>query len=155
MKRILCFFVAVFSTAFVLHGQTNRPVPAKEPPKTEAVIQKLEHEWADAVKRRDVEKIDRLEADDFAFTGPGGVVWSKARALETIKSGDLEIDSFELSDVKVRLYGDTAVVTFRVLWTGRFRGLDISGPQRMTDVWVKRAGRWQCVASQSTPVMQP
>ena len=155
MKRTLALLIAVFSTSLLLHGQTNKPSTAGEPRKAEAVIERLERDWADAVKRRDVGKIDRLEADEFVFTGPGGEVWPKARVLEALKTGDLEIDSFELNDVRVRTYGDTAVVTLRVDWTGRFRGMDISGPQRMTDVWVKRAGRWQCVASQSTRVMQP
>jgi|WetSurMetagenome_2_1015567.scaffolds.fasta_scaffold108173_1 ketosteroid isomerase-like protein len=155
MKKTLSLLVTVLSTSFLLHGQTNRLETTGEPTKTEAAIQKLEREWADAVKRRDTEKLDHLQADDYVFTGPGGELWTKARTLDTIKSGDLEIDSFELSDVKVRLYGDTAVVTFRVMWNGTFRGMDISGPQRMTDVWVKRAARWQCVASQSTRVMQP
>jgi len=60
-----------------------------------------------------------------------------------------------LSDVKVQLYDSAAVVTFRVVWHGRFKDADISGPQRMTDVFVKREGRWQCVASQATRIQPP
>jgi hypothetical protein len=89
------------------------------------------------------------------FTDPAGQVWTKTRELDTIKAGDLQIDSFELSEVKVRLYENTAVVTMRIVWQGRFRDTDISGPQRMTDVFVKRDGRWQCVASQATRIPLP
>jgi ketosteroid isomerase-like protein len=153
MKRTLAFLLAVLSTSTLLHGQTNKPAAPSPASEAQTAIQKLERDWAEAVKRRDADKIGRLQADEFVFTGPGGEVWQKARVLETIKAGDLEIDSFEMSDSQVRVYGDTAVILFRVDWTGRFRGMDISGPQRMTDVWVKRAGRWQCVASQSTRVM--
>jgi hypothetical protein len=65
------------------------------------------------------------------------------------------IDSFELNDAQAKIYGNTAVVTFAITWHGNFRGTDISGPQRMTDVFVQRAGRWQCVASQATRIRSP
>jgi ketosteroid isomerase-like protein len=157
MNSRLLLALALLVSPLTLHSQTNQP-PAgasAEPSSPEQQIRKLEQDWADAVKRRDVEKLDQMQASDYVFTGPGGVVWSKQRALETIKSGDLEIDSFTFSDVKVRVYGDAAVVTLQVNWNARFRGLDISGPQRMTDVFIKQGGRWQCVASQSTPINQP
>jgi ketosteroid isomerase-like protein len=157
MKTLLVLAVAVLSMALLSHGQTNKQETATpgKPPKAEAAPQKLEQEWADAVKRRDIKKINGIQADEYVFTGPGGQIWTKAQALESVNNSDLEIDSFELSDINVRIYGETAVVTLRVVWNGRFRGNDISGPQRMTDVFVKRDGRWQCVASQSTRIAQP
>jgi len=109
-------------------------------------------EWAEAVARRNVGRIDRIEAEEFVFTDPAGRLWTKQRQLESLKAGDLEIDSFALSDVRARIYVDAAVVTFRIEWRGTFRGVDISGPQRMTDTFVKRDGRWQCVASQTTRI---
>lgn len=115
-------------------------------------LEKLERDWADAVKRRDVEAISRIQADDFEFTGPAGELWTKTRSLDFIKAGNLQITSFELSDFRVRLYDDMAVVNFRVVWFGNSGGMDISGPQRMTDVWAKRDGRWQCVASHTTRI---
>jgi ketosteroid isomerase-like protein len=115
----------------------------------------VEHQWANAMKRRDVETIDRIQAAEFLFTDPAGQVWTKMRELDAIKDGALQIDSFEMSEVKVRIYDNTAVVTLRIVWHGEFRGTDISGPQRMTDVFVKRDGRWQCVASQTTRIFPP
>ena len=156
MKNILRLVAAVVMTSLA-HGQTNQSATAGTgaPPKAGSELQILERSWADAVKHQDVEKIDRLQADEYVFTGPSGQLWTKTRELDTIKSGDLAIDSFELSDVTVRLYDNTAVVTLRIVWHGQFRGNDISGPQRMTDVFVKRAGRWQCVASQATHIATP
>lgn len=157
MKTIVALFVMVLSASLLLRGQTNKQANANpsEPLKAEQVLQRLEQEWADAVMRRDIKKIDRIQADEYVFTGPHGQIWTKSQALDTIKAGGLEIDSFESSDIKVQVYGDTAVVTLRVVWNGRFRGTDISEPQRMTDVFVKRDGRWQCVASQSTRIVPP
>jgi len=57
-------------------------------------------------------------------------------------------------EMKARVYGDAAVVTYR--WTSKetFKGQDISGQSRWTDTWVKRAGRWQCVASHGSRIAQ-
>lgn len=134
---------------FIHHAEQGHDGERAE---VEQTLQELEHEWADAVKRQDAKTIDRIQADDFEFIGPTGEVWTKARALDFIQGGNLEITSFELSEFKVRLFGDTAVVSFRVDWNGFSGGADISGPQRMTDVFVNRDGRWQCVTSQTTRI---
>ena len=155
MKKILMLAIAVFAAStLALPAQTNKQESASHSSLTkgEQALADVEQAWATAVKQRDVEKIDRLQAEEFVFTDPAGRTWTKARSLDSIRSGDLEIDSFELNDVQVKIYGETAVVTFAITWNGNFRGNDISGPQRMTDVFVKRDGRWQCVASQATRI---
>lgn len=154
MTRTLALIATLLTVPFLLHGQTNKQETAGqgERPKADQAFIALEQDWAGAVKKRDVEKIDRIQAEEFVFTSLDGRVWTKTEALDAIKAGDLEIDSFELSDVNVRLYENTAVVIFRIVWNGRFRGTDISGPQRMTDVFVKRDGRWQSVASHATRI---
>jgi hypothetical protein len=156
MKILPLLLAAVFMTSR-LPGQTNQAEMASPgvPPQAGPELQALEQAWADAVKHQDIGKIDRMQAEEYAFTDPAGQVWTKARELDTLKSGDLAIDSFELGDLKVRRYDHTAVVTLRIVWHGQFRGNDISGPQRMTDVFVQRDGRWQCVASQATRIPQP
>ena len=151
MKSILPL-VAAIALASQSHGQTNLPANTGGVQDADREVQALEQAWADAVQHQDAGKIDRLQAEEYLFTDPAGQVWTKSRELDTIKSGDLAIDSVELSEMKVRLYDNTAVVTLRVVWHGQFRGTDISGPQRMTDVFVKRDGRWQCVASQATRI---
>jgi len=157
MKRILPL-VAIIFAASLLNGPSNNPQTAGHVERTQAAVeqefQALEQAWANAVKHQDAGKMDRIQAEEYVFTDPAGRLWTKARELETIKSGSLTIDSFELSDVKVRLYDNTAVVTLRVVWNGQSNGVDISGPQRMTDAFVKRDGRWQCVASQATRIRQ-
>jgi ketosteroid isomerase-like protein len=158
MKKILMLTAVVFAASTLrLPAQANRQATAPHASLTNAeqALANLEQGWATAVKQRDVGKIDQLQAEEYTFTDPAGRIWTKARALDSMRSGDLEIDSFELSDVQVKIYGKTAVVTFAIMWNGNFRGNDISGPQRMTDVFVKRAGRWQCVASQATRIRTP
>jgi ketosteroid isomerase-like protein len=118
-------------------------------------LQSLERQWADAVVRHDVETINRIQADDFEFTDPAGQIWTKARALESVKSGQLQIDAFEMTEFKIRVYGDAAIVNFRVVWNGKYGEADISGPQRMTDVFVRRDGNWRCVSSHTTRIPPP
>jgi ketosteroid isomerase-like protein len=153
MKITLAIVALLLGAGVFAYSQAKREGTAQSVQReTEQALQKLEQQWAEAVKRRDVETISRIQSDDFEFTGPSGEIWTKARALEFIKAGNLEIHSFEISEFKARVFGDTAIVNFRVMWNAAANGNDISGPQRMTDVFVKREGRWQCVASQTTPI---
>jgi ketosteroid isomerase-like protein len=57
-------------------------------------------------------------------------------------------------DFKVRVYGDAAVVTFRITYKSQSKGKDTSGQERITDTRVKLAGRWQCVASHESRIAQ-
>ena len=53
--------------------------------------------------------------------------------------------------MKVRIYGDAAVVTGIVTRTGAYKGVPFKDRQHLfTDTFVRRDGRWQCVASQGT-----
>jgi ketosteroid isomerase-like protein len=118
-------------------------------------LRALVRQWADAVKAHDVEAVDRIQADQYIFTSPGGKVWTKTEALESVRAGDLQIESYEMSEMEVALHGDMGIVTYRVDWKGTFRDADISGPQRVSDVFVKQDGRWRCVASAATRISQP
>jgi ketosteroid isomerase-like protein len=138
-------------------AQTNAPATGSQsaPVKTEQTLQALEREWAGAVVRRDVETINCIQADDFEFTDSAGQIWTKARALEFIGAGRLQIDSFEMTGFRIRIHGDAAIVNFRVVWNGKSGENDISGAQRMTDVFVLRDGSWRCVSSHTTRIPPP
>jgi len=77
---------------------------------------------------------------------------TKADDLELIKSGDSVITSWVKDEMKVRVYGDAAVVTGRDTIKETYKGKDTSDQYRFTDTWVKRAGRWQCVAAHSSVI---
>jgi ketosteroid isomerase-like protein len=152
MKRIsIAVSMAVLVFAVALQAQT--PVQTQ----TESVEQELitlENEWADAWVKRDVAFFDRIIADDYTWTSPWGDVWTKAQDLALVKSGETVIKSWVLADMKVRVYGDTAVVTGRNTIKETYKGEDVSGQNRWTHTWVKRAGRWHCVAAHSSEIAQ-
>jgi len=116
-------------------------------------LTKTEQEDSKAFVKGDTAIIDRDFADGFVFTGPDGTTSGKADAINMLKNGDLKFESSMPSDFKVMQYGDTAVVTYQSVDKGSYKGQDISGTYRWTDVWVKHGGKWQVVAGQGTPVM--
>ncbi len=117
-------------------------------------IKKNEQDWAQAVVREGVASVDQYEADDIITTDPSGRVTGKAADKTDLSSGDYKIQSEELSDLKVLVYGNTAVAAATNFMKGTYKGQDLSGKYRFTDTWVKRNGKWQVVASQYTKVLE-
>jgi ketosteroid isomerase-like protein len=110
----------------------------------------VEKEFADAIVSNDLEGIGRLVADDWIIIDPNAEVVDQTRFLEVIKSGALRHDMMESEDLRVRVYGDSAVVTAVTRTKGKFMGQEFSTQERATDVFVKRDGRWQCVLTHLT-----
>src|SRR5690348_3991656 len=116
----------------------------------EQAVMGIERELLNAVLKGDASANQRYLADTYVFTGPDGTVENKAQAIADLKSGDLKLQSASLDDAKVQVYSDVAVVTYSSNDKGTYKGKDISGKTRWTDVFVNRNGRWQLVASQGT-----
>lgn len=116
----------------------------------EEEILKLEKEFAEAIVKNDPESIGRFVADDWIIIDPDGGIVDKARFLGVVKSRALAHEMMESDDIRVRAYGDSAVVTALTRAKGKFMGQDFSTQERATDVFVKRDGRWQCVVSHLT-----
>ena len=114
---------------------------------TEQAVMRIERELLNAILKGDPSANERYLADTYVFTGPDGTVENKAQAIADLKSGDLKLQSASLDNAKVQVYGDTAVVTYSSNDKGTYKGKDISGKTRWTDVFVNLNGRWQVVAS--------
>ena len=109
------YLPAVTFAAVVVFGVAAvSPVYGQAKPKgsaVEQVLMKLENDWNDASVKRDVTLLGRLLADDYIFTDPDGVMWTKAQAQEMLKSGEDVVTSAVATDMKVRVYGNAAIVT--------------------------------------------
>jgi ketosteroid isomerase-like protein len=116
----------------------------------ERELLKLENKFARAVASNDADALDGLLADDWIIVNADGSIIDKARFLGVIKSGALFHESMESTDLRVRLYGSTAVVTALTITKGNFMGQDFAFCERATDIFVKPADRWQCVFTQLT-----
>jgi ketosteroid isomerase-like protein len=152
---------------------TNREVTpvananaAKEPVNHAAIeteLLKLESDWATATKARDAEALKRIVADDALLTYPDGSTGTKADELNSLESGAITFDSWEVFDPKVTvLDADAAFITGRsLIKNGKYKDpatksvTNISGEYRFTDVYARRNGKWQAVASQTTKMLNP
>ena len=119
---------------------------------TEKAVAALEQQWLQSQKTNNPDLVAPLLADKFMNTGSDGKVTGKAETLATAKA--TKYDSADYDDVKVTVFGDTAIAM------GGFeaKGTDASGKpldvhERWTDTWVKMPnGQWQCVASHQSLV---
>jgi ketosteroid isomerase-like protein len=133
-----------FGSAALLQAQTNGG--------TEKAVTALEQQWLQSQKANNPDLVAPLLADKFIETGSDGKVTSKAESLANAKA--TKYDSVDYEDLKVTVFGDTAIATG--LFTAK--GTDPSGKpldlrERFTDTWVKMPnGKWQCVASHGSPV---
>jgi ketosteroid isomerase-like protein len=110
----------------------------------------MERQAKEASLHRDVDFSQRTLADDYVAISPLGTVTTKQDSVSVRKSGQLRYDTINITDMVVRVYGDTAIVTARADVKGHQLGEDFSGPYRYTRVWVRRSGRWQTVSYQAT-----
>ena len=148
MKHLVVCAVFIFLAVSTCVGQSSghQPGPASHT-KAEQAILELERKWADAYVRNDADFIAGLMADD--FLGDHMVLKSW---IESIRSKELTHESAKHENLQVRVYKDVAVLRGYAVGKGRNKGEDISGRYRFMDVFKKRKGRWQVIASQSVRV---
>jgi ketosteroid isomerase-like protein len=113
-------------------------------------ILKLEEAFAKAIVKNDVERLGQIVTDDWIIVDPNGAIVDRARFFEVIKSGALTHNLMKSEDFRVRVYGDSAVVTAKTSTAGKFMGQEFSAQERATDVFVRRDGRWRCVLTHLT-----
>lgn len=120
----------------------------------EQTLKQMERDWNQATIAKDVEKVNRILADDWTGIDFRGTTVTKAETIEELKSGESGNQSVELGEITVKVFGNTAVVIGSDTEKSTYHGKDSSGRYTWTDVFVKRAGRWQAVASQSTKIAE-
>ena len=143
MPKIL-LVTALFIAAMPAFAQTTaRP---EQNNSVEQAVLKLTQEWLEAEDRIDRAALNRIIADDFLCTGPMGTTLSKTDVIPGEGSGGHGL-AISGQDIKVRVFGDTAIVT------GRGVPKVPDRPElRITVVFVKRADRWQMVAGHLSTV---
>ncbi len=134
------------------HAQQN-PTPSKSPNAVaKAEIEKMEQDRNQAIVNGDAAALERMTSDDYTFITLRGELRTKAEIVQGFKSGSFHYDARKVFDLKVRVYGDAAVVTGRSVQTGKENGKDYSGDYLFTRMYVKRDGHWITVALQTTRI---
>jgi hypothetical protein len=119
---------------------------------TKTEIRKLEEQWGEAYRQRNIALLDSILADDYILTDPLGGISDKATNLAAIAENEVYFESTESLDQRIYIHIGTAVVTARSRFRGSYKGLQISGCYQYTDVFIKRDGQWQAVVSQITSI---
>lgn len=141
-KGVVVMLASMFLAALVMAAQD--PAPADE---LVQIQQRLMRAWID----RDRPYVESVLASDWTTTDTGGRVLTREEIMrQAFESDDRRVESGAIDDVTVRLFGETAVVTGRTIAVGTYKGARATARLRFTDVFVKRDGRWQAVASQGT-----
>ncbi len=116
----------------------------------EEEVLKVEKGFTDAIAKNDLESIERFVTDDWIIINADGGIIEKERFLEVIKSGALTHEMMQSDDIRVRVYGDSAVVSALTRSKGKFMEQEFTTHERSTDVFVRHDGQWRCVLTQLT-----
>jgi ketosteroid isomerase-like protein len=155
MKKLAGTMLLVCVCAGLAFAQTKTPpaaAPAKAPSVSQ-IVKQLEHDWTDAAKAGDADKLGQILADDWTGIGYDGKKLTKESELADVKSGKSKLESFEFGPMDVKVLGNVAVVQGSDTEKSTTNGKDTAGKWVWTDVFAKRDGKWVVVRSQSAMVM--
>lgn len=154
MKRTPIIAALLLSSASTAIAQP-RSVGTRDAPNTERAVRQQDQERIRAQIAADTVALRRIYADDFVGIGPTGVVRDKAAVVADFTSHALTYQSITTAEVRVRVYGSTAVETGRSTMVGQDRGKAVPRENRFTRVWVMKGGRWQLVANHYSLLAAP
>lgn len=144
---VAIWFVSLLSAAVTLEGRQRK---ADSDAAISQTLQAIEQAWLNAEKNHDAAAFEKLVADDWMAITPEGKSQTKAERAAEIKTS--QIASATLGNMKVRVFGDTAVVTGTDDEVNMKDGKKSSSHYAWMDVFVKRNGKWLAVASQTARI---
>jgi len=145
MKKFIIFTALMLLLCTVGFGQKKMT--------TAQTLEKIEKDIAAGIVKGDTSVFTKYFAANAACTDPDGALMTVAETIAMFKSGDLKFESLSVEDLKVTLYGTTAIVTYRSKDNGSYKGQPIVGESRWTDTFVSMKGKWMIVATHGTMIM--
>ena len=146
MKRTSIIAALVLSAVSSAIAQ-QQGAQTRDAASTEQAVHQQDQVRIRAQITADTLALRRIYADDFLGIGPTGVVRNKAEVIADFTTHALTYQSITTAELRVRVYGNTAVETGRSTMVGQDRGKDVPRENRFTRVWVRTDGRWQLVAN--------
>lgn len=132
------FLISIFA-AILFCGVSSAAAPADD-------LLRLEKVWNEAHLHADAAALDNLWDEELVVTVPEMPLFDKKGSLAIWKSGRFKFDRYETSAVKVRIIGETGIVTGRVLRSRTFNGNPKEDNWKFTKVYAKRGPDWKVVA---------
>jgi len=147
MKKLLLSAALLVSAVLVPFAQEKK----SSNPNADIIL-RLEQQWADALTKSDVAALEKLYDDTIVYTHSNGKVDTKESYLSAIKSGATQYQSMTRDDIKVSVYGHTAIVTCHWEVHVLARGNKIDTNARYLHVYVEQPNGWKLVAHESTRI---
>ena len=142
---MLLFFKCLILVS-LLPGLSQKPAREAGEARDIKELTRLESVWNEAHLRGDGSALDKLWADDLFVTVPDMPVMNKEESLAIWKSGKMKFDIYRTSDIRIRVYGDSAVVTGQLVRIRDANSKEFEDDWRFTKVYVRRQGKWLVVA---------
>lgn len=141
MHRSKYIFLAVWTfCAWPALAHAQQPAEAEN-------VRALELKWAESYKLRKLEVLSSLLDDDCVSTFEDGSILGKVGLISYIAKPSERVELADMSDLKIRMHGETAVVTGAYHERGESAGKAYEYHDRFTDVWMKVQGKWKLIAS--------
>ncbi|HET7748265.1 MAG TPA: nuclear transport factor 2 family protein [Terriglobales bacterium] len=112
----------------------------------------VEKQWNEVYKRGDIAMMNSLLTDDFIITVEDGQTYSKPGYIAHSGNATVHVQVSDMSDLQVRMHGNTAVVTGAYHEKGTDNGKSYEYRDRLTDIWMNYNGRWRLIASHYSPL---
>jgi ketosteroid isomerase-like protein len=151
-RRVLTALLPVAIGALVSCARVaDEPMPpAASTEGVEQAITQLENERVSALLKGDVAFIERVYADDYVVNSANGMTRNKTQVIADIKAGVQSFESMSHRNVRIRVYGDAAVVTGHTALKGQYKGQPSLSPTTFTRVYARLNGQWRLVANTSS-----
>jgi ketosteroid isomerase-like protein len=147
MRRTMIILCGLLAAVFLAGGGRSAG-KAQSEAGDETKIIALENLWNQTQQNHDATAMEKMLDDDFVLTDYDGSVIGKAAFLESIRETAVHLTLEVSSDMKLHPHGNTVVVTGATREKGTHNGKAFEHTGRFTDTWMKKQGRWLCIASQ-------
>ena len=108
-------------------------------------LMRLERVWNQAHEKGDAKALEQLWSEDIEINVPKMAVMGRSQALGFVRSGRMKFDHYETSGVRVRVYGEAAVVSGDLQRSRSLLGVTTTDDWRFTKVYARQRGRWLVV----------
>jgi len=120
-----------------------------------AQLRVLEADITTFYQQRQIERIAAMLDEDFVITFEDGSTYSKTGYISYNAMPSVKVAEAESLDIKVRLHGNTAILTGVYHERGEDKGKPYDLRDRFTDVWLKKDGKWRLIASHYAVPVKP
>ncbi len=151
MKRVMGG--AVLLVAIVLLGLTPVFGEEKKDDKTAEAVKALDAKLTEAFRARDFQLMGKHMEDGYLLIDPRGGIHTKTQYLKLLADGTAKFKDLKETDVKVRVFGDTAIVTGLLQVSGKAENKDVNAEYRWTRVYDKKGDEWRCVLEHHTHIL--